>query len=157
MKELKSKLYAEPYRAQRGYCQKRMDGNGFSSFNNRKVCKSNGGTANNVGFLFTAWFPIVKATKANWCFILPVDFGLGGAVFLNGYKVKSYAGNIWENGNSKRLDFCTRLSKRTHKLELIGAENCCDGATTWRFNINGGNWRAFTEANFEKIAKDWSK
>jgi hypothetical protein len=29
-------------------------------------------------------------------------------------------------------------------IEVLGAEGCCDGATTWSFNWNYGDWKEVT-------------
>jgi hypothetical protein len=35
-------------------------------------------------------------------------------------------------------------------MTIAGAEGCCDGTTSWRFKINGGNWLDFTTKNLNK-------
>jgi hypothetical protein len=27
-----------------------------------------------------------------------------------------------------------------HMMTVAGAEGCCDGTTSWRFKVNGGEW-----------------
>ena len=45
------------------------------------------------------------------------------------------------------LNFEKHLSKGHHKLEVIGGEDCCDGATKWQFKRGEGEWEDFTLRN----------
>ena len=72
-------------------------------------------------------------------FTLPVDFGRGGVVILDGRTKIAEKDDIWEDGQSDLLNLKATLSKGTHVLELYGAEECCDGETKWSFNVNDGD------------------
>jgi len=39
-----------------------------------------------------------------------------------------------------------------HILEAIGGENCCDGASTWRFSLNGGDWYKVSTETLDLLA-----
>ena len=60
-------------------------------------------------------------------FTLPVDFGRGGVVILDGKTMIEENSDIWEDGQSDKLNLKPTLSKGTHVLELYGSEACCDG------------------------------
>jgi hypothetical protein len=44
--------------------------------------------------------------------------------------------DIWDGGNSIVLNFEKTFTKGNHILELFGGEGCCDGTTSWAFNVN---------------------
>jgi len=40
-----------------------------------------------------------------------------------------------------------------HTLKVWGAEGCCDGTTSWKFRVNGGEWEDFTVPNLNKYGR----
>ncbi len=46
---------------------------------------------------------------------------------MDGQLMVQETSDIWQGGNSAKLDFSTTLNAGDHVLELYGAEGCCDG------------------------------
>merc|ERR1719433_2349284 len=119
-----------------GYCQKELV---KLEYRNSRDCPN--GSRNNIGFDIIVEFEERKGGSM-WYFDFGVDFGLGGVIFVDGKKVKSYAGDIWwrrRDNHANHLGFSHKFSQGRHQLELIGAERCCDGPSRVKFcrNCNG--------------------
>jgi hypothetical protein len=122
----------------KGYCEKLV--NSMTQVSNQRLCK---GVNKNVGFYYRVTFP-VGTEGLTYSFKTPVDFGLGGMVYLDGKKIKQDLSDIWQGGKSTKLDFTAKLTKGNHVLELFGSEKCCDGTTRWTFKVNSGKWMDVT-------------
>jgi hypothetical protein len=48
------------------------------------------------------------------------------------------------------------LTRGNHILELFGGESCCDGTTSWSFNVNNKGWEDFTTYNLDKYMNNGS-
>lgn len=76
-----------------------------------------------------------------------VDFGLGGAMFLDGVAVDFKSNDMWWNGNygnpSQFFASSGMLSAGSHTLTIVGFEGCCDGNQQVQFLQTGGNWTSF--------------
>ncbi len=131
-----------------GYCDKELDD--FSSVSNQAIC---GGVSSNIGFYFTVEFS-TKDDDMTFDAHIPVDFGWGGIVVLDGKIIVEETGDIWQGGDSSLLDFVATLKKGRHLLEVIGGEGCCDGTTAWTFvDPHTGADTAFTKANLDNAYK----
>lgn len=117
----------------------------MTAVSNQALC---GGGNSNIGFFFAAVFPVGK-DGMDYSFRLPVDFGLGGIALLDMEEMKKETSDIWEGGSSTKLDFTTTLDRGNHVLVVYGSEGCCDGTTSWSFDVNGDGWLAFTTANLD--------
>jgi hypothetical protein len=84
---------------------------------------------------------------SNWCFRLPVDFDMGGISSIDGEWKKEANGDLWNDGASNALDFCTDLTKGMHLLEVFGSSTCCDRNAVWKFQVNGGEWLTMSSEN----------
>ncbi len=62
--------------------------------------------------------------------------------------------DIWDGGNSEKLNFEKTFTRGNHILELFGGEGCCDGTTSWYFNVNDGEWEGFTTYNLDAYMTD---
>jgi hypothetical protein len=62
--------------------------------------------------------------------------------------------DIWDGGNSVKLNFVKSFTKGNHILELFGGEGCCDGTTSWAFNVNSKGWEDFTTYNLDSYMTD---
>jgi hypothetical protein len=61
--------------------------------------------------------------------------------------MKNVTGDLWNNGDSTALDFCTPLTKGMHLLEVMGSSSCCDESKPWKFQVDGGEWLVMTNEN----------
>ncbi len=127
-----------------GYC-------GAMSFSmedvsNQKNCE--GGTTSDVGYYYRVVFPNTY-DDSTWCFKLPVDFDLGGVSMIDGKWQESASGDLWKNGDSTALDFCTTVTKGMHLLEVMGSSTCCDEHAPWKFQVDGGEWLLMTSENMD--------
>jgi len=80
-----------------------------------------------------------------------VDFGRGGAMFLDGVAVDFKSNNMWWNGNynmpSQYFASRGRLGAGAHTLTIVGFEDCCDGSQQVQFQRNENNWTSFTSTD----------
>jgi len=116
-----------------GYCTTTLDS---LEFRNTITCGR--GSRRNIGFDIIVEFD-EKRGGSEWDFDFGVDFGLGGVIFVDGEKVKSYGGDIWwarRENHANHLGFRHNFTQGRHKLELIGAEKCCDGPSRVKFCSN---------------------
>jgi hypothetical protein len=131
----------------KGYCEKLV--NSMTQVSNQKLCK---GVNKNVGYYYRITFP-VGTDGLVYSFKTPVDFGLGGVVYLDGKMIKKDLSDIWQGGKSTKLDFSAKLSKGNHVLELFGSEKCCDGTTRWTFKVSNSQWMDVTTKNLNMFSK----
>ena len=63
-------------------------------------------------------------------------------------------GDIWQGGNSNKLNFRANLTAGNHILEIYGAEGCCDGETSWKFFLHGdtGDKFGFATEQFDRAS-----
>jgi len=133
-----------------GYCEKALES---VEYDNSKTCSRGwfkGGARKNIGYDITIEFDERAKQGSTWHFDIGVDFGLGGAIFVDGQKVKAYAGNLWwarRENHANHLGFKYDFPQGRHKLELIGAESCCDGPSRVKFCSN-----CQTEANMKVVS-----
>ena len=78
-----------------------------------------------------------------------VDFGKGGALFLDGQAVAFNSNDMWwahsyVNTNSIFEVSNLSLLAGNHTLTLYGLENCCDGGQQVQFSANGAAFQSFT-------------
>ena len=66
---------------------------------------------------------------------------------LDGVVMKQESGSTWEEDQIDLLDFCATVQAGNHVLELWGSNKCCDGETSWQFQVNDGEWMEFTTEN----------
>ncbi|MES2583347.1 MAG: CCXG family PEP-CTERM protein [Pseudomonadota bacterium] len=82
-------------------------------------------------------------TAGTWDFRSGVDFGLGGAMFLDGVAQTFRTTDMWWNGNynnaAQHLSFSSVLAVGNHTLTIYGLEWCCSGAQQAQFKAAGSN------------------
>lgn len=82
-------------------------------------------------------------TAGVWEFRAGVDFGLGGALFLDGVAQTFKTNDMWWNGNygnaSQHLSFSSALAVGNHTLTIYGLEWCCSGPQQAQFKAAGSN------------------
>ena len=87
------------------YCEKFVDD--MLKVGNQALC---GGTARDVGFYFAVNFPVFNDGDT-YAFRTPTDFGRGGVSILDGEEMVRETSDIWEGGNSAKLDFSATLNR----------------------------------------------
>lgn len=78
-----------------------------------------------------------------WDFRAGVDFGLGGALFLDGVAQTVKTNDMWWDGNysnpTQHLSFSKVLAVGNHSLIIYGLEWCCSGPQQAQFKAAGSN------------------
>lgn len=113
-----------------------------------------GAGASNIAFKSTINFGLVAS--GTYSFRAGVDFGNGGAVFLDGQAVDLKTNDMWwahsyVNTNSVFSVNDKALSAGNHTLTIYGLEGCCDGGQQVQFSANGGAFQSFS-ANTLQLA-----
>lgn len=94
-----------------------------------------GGPGTNIAFKSVIDFGV--STAGAWDFRFGVDFGSGGAVFLDGVAQDFRNTDMWWNGSygdsSQFLAFSGNLATGNHQITLVGLEGCCDGGQQAQF------------------------
>ena len=95
---------------------------------------------NGKGLEATINFEVTSATSFD--FRAGVDFGGGGALFLDGHALDFKGSNMWWGGSygdaSQFLAGSSNLGVGGHTLTLYGFEDCCSGNSQVQFSVNGG-------------------
>jgi hypothetical protein len=85
----------------------------------------------------------VVSTAGSWGFRAGVDFGKGGAIYLDGSVRDFKTNDMWWNGNygnpSQYFGITADLSVGNHTLSLYGIEGCCSGNQQTQFKAAGSN------------------
>lgn len=86
---------------------------------------------------------------------MPTDFGHGGLTIFDEVNIVAQeTTSVWDEGESTRMDFCWTVGSGNHIIQMIGADDCCDGTTKWTFQVNDGEWEDWTTANFDKYMNE---
>lgn len=139
--EIEEELVKKPTK---GYCEKNVEA--MTAVSNKRLCK---GVNRNVGYYYRVEFPVCQS-NLKYAFKLPVDFGQGGVVVLDGKIIKQEKTDIWEGGKSTKLNVEFILGEGNHVLEVYGSEVCCDGTTSWSFKVHNSTWMPVTTKNLDK-------
>lgn len=90
-------------------------------------------------------------TAGTWDFRMGVDFGLGGAVFLDGTALAYNTGNMWWAGSygdtTQSFNVTSAIASGSHTLSIYGIEDCCSGNQQAQFSIDGGAFTSFSNAD----------
>ena len=112
-----------------------------ASYDNLPVTVNNGALKSTITF---------DATTGgdNWTFREGVDFGKGGAVYLDGILQQAFNNNMWWNyeysDSDQYFQFTANgLGAGRHTLTTYGLEDCCSGNQQAQFSINGGDFVSF--------------
>jgi len=103
--------------------------------------------SSNIAFKSTIDFGLTSA--GTYSFRAGVDFGKGGAVFLDGQAVTFKTNDMWWGGsysNSSQYFQVSdaALSAGNHTLTIYGLENCCDGGQQVQFAKAGEGYQSFS-------------
>lgn len=100
------------------------------------------GSATNIAFKSTILFGVTAGQTGNWSFRAGVDFGGGGAVFLDGQAVDFRNNDMWWAGSyadsTQSFQFSANIGAGNHTLAIYGLEGCCDGGQQVQFNSGSG-------------------
>lgn len=99
-----------------------------------------GGSSTDIAFKSTVDFYVSAANAGAWQIRAGVDFGHGGAIFVDGLAYDFKTNDMWWNGSysdsSQYLSINTlNLAVGNHTLNLYGLEGCCDSYQQAQFRI----------------------
>lgn len=119
----------------------------FNNLNNGSVF---GGANSNLATRATISFGLANAATLD--LRTGVDFGWGGAMFLDGMALGYKSSDMWWGGNyadpSQSFQFNgLALGAGNHSLTLYGLEHCCDGGSQAQFSLNGAAFTTFGAAD----------
>lgn len=119
----------------------------YDNVNNASLFGSN----HDIAWKATINFGVTAAQAGSWSFRSGVDFGYGGAMFLDGNAIDMKTNNMWWSGNyndpSQFLAATLNVGAGNHTLSLFGLENCCDGAQQAQFRFGNGGYTTFGRAD----------
>jgi hypothetical protein len=96
----------------------------------------------NTNFAMKTTVNFGVATAGTWSFRAGVDFGMGGAMFLDGTAVDFKANDMWWAGSygdaSQFFASSGALAAGNHVLTVMGFEGCCDGGQQVQFMRSTG-------------------
>lgn len=89
------------------------------------------------------------ASPGSYSFRAGVDFGKGGAVFLDGQAVAFNSNDMWWGHSYSNTGAIFQVDNKSlaagkHTLTIYGLEGCCDGGQQVQFAANGGQFQSFT-------------
>lgn len=107
-----------------------------------------GGSNQNIAERFTIDFGVSAGQAGTWGLRAGMDFGNGGAVFLDGVALGFKSNDMWWAGSygntAGTFDFASvAVGSGNHTLQLFGLENCCDGGQQAQFSLNGSHYTTF--------------
>lgn len=99
------------------------------------------GPLNDIAFAFTINFGVSAAQAGTWELRAGIDFGRGGAFFLDGAALGFNSNDMWWSGSyadpSQSFDYTALLGAGEHVLNIYGLEGCCDGGQQVQFREPG--------------------
>jgi len=99
------------------------------------------GSNSDIAYKYNVDFDVTASDAGLWHFRAGVDFGSGGAVFIDGVAIDTKSYDIWWNGAysdpSQYFLFSAALGSGMHTLSIYGIEGCCDGASQAQFRAAG--------------------
>ena len=111
-----------------------------------------GAGASNIAFKSTINFGLDAA--GSYAFRAGVDFGNGGAVFLDGQALDFKTNDMWwahsYNNTSSVFSIGSQaLSAGNHTLTIYGLEGCCDGGQQVQYSANGAAFQSFSASTLQ--------
>jgi hypothetical protein len=115
----------------------------FDGVSNQSTC---GGGNGDIAFHIQVGFSLASSGTFN--FRIGPDFGLGGALFLDGGALDFRTTDMWWNGSyadpTQFFMESVLLGGGNHVLDIYGAEHCCDGAQQGQYQDATGGWVTFS-------------
>ena len=106
------------------------------------------GSISNYAFESTINFGVTAAQAGTWNFRTGVDFGYGGALFVDGVALGFNTHDMWWNNSygtsNGSLQGALNLAAGNHVLKVYGLESCCDGGQQAQFKAaNAAAYQTF--------------
>lgn len=105
------------------------------------------GSDSNYAFKSTVNFGVSAANAGTWEIRSGVDFGFGGAIYVDGVAYDYKSNNMWWAGNyndaSQYFDVSLKLAPGNHTMAIYGLEDCCSGNYQAQFKIGQGSFASF--------------
>ena len=122
----------------------------YDNISNRNLFT--GGSKTNIAFKSTIDFYVSAENAGSWQFRAGVDFGHGGAIFVDDAAYEFKTNDMWWNGRYNRPSQyfsinSLNLTAGYHKLSLYGLEGCCDGYQQAQFRVGGGDFTTFSTSD----------
>lgn len=112
------------------------------------------GGISNYAFESTINFGVTAAQAGTWNFRTGVDFGFGGALFVDGVALGYNTHDMWWNNSygstNGSLQGAINLAAGNHIVKIYGLEGCCDGAMQAQFKAANASAYA-TFASTDKL------
>ena len=100
------------------------------------------------------------STAGTWNFRTGVDFGKGGALYLDGTVLDFKSTNMWWNFNysdaTQFLAGSADLSAGVHTLTIYGLEDCCSGNQQAQYQIGNGAFTSFSATDAVPEAQSYA-
>lgn len=127
--------------ARYGYCNGGVAPLSVNGLSNHTLCGSNTSIISHVVAPFTT------TAAGSWHFEVGPDYGNGSEMIVDGTVVATRWYDIWADGNLSNtgeiLDATVSLAAGRHTVEIYGAESCCDGQWSARYQLVGApSWTA---------------
>ncbi|HEX8610098.1 MAG TPA: CCXG family PEP-CTERM protein [Telluria sp.] len=120
------------------------------SYNNITHASLFGGNSN-FALKSTIQFGVTQANAGLWQFRAGVDFGYGGALFLNGVALDAKSHDMWWAGQydnaSQYFNAAVNVGAGNHTLTIYGFEGCCDGGQQAQFMAPAGTFTSFSNTD----------
>ena len=122
----------------------------YDNISNRNLFPS--GSKTDIAFKATIGFYVSAENAGSWQFRIGVDFGHGGAIFVDDVAYDFKTNDMWWNGsykNSSQYFSINSLNLATgnHTLNLYGLEGCCDGYQQAQFSVGSGDFTTFNTSD----------
>lgn len=105
------------------------------------------GSSSDIAFHTLISLDVTPSQAGIWNMQFGIDYGWGGALFVDGSQVDFRNTDMWWNGSyadpSQILAGGVNLTAGGHTIELFGLELCCDGATEGRYQIGTQPFQIF--------------
>lgn len=101
----------------------------------------------NYAFKSTVNFGVSTANAGNWEIRTGVDFGHGGAIYVDGKAYDYKSNDMWWAGNynnaSQYFDIALKLGAGNHNVTVYGLEDCCSGNYQSQFKVGANAFASF--------------
>jgi len=109
------------------------------------------GSGSNIAFKSTINFGVSATDAGLWSFRSGVDFGRGGAMFLDGVALDYKSNDMWWAGSygstSQFFAGSSTLAAGNHTLSIYGLEGCCDAGQQAQFKSATGSFTSFSSTD----------
>ncbi|MEE9445379.1 MAG: CCXG family PEP-CTERM protein [Cocleimonas sp.] len=113
-------------------------------------------THNNFIAYSETFFKVNPSEVGTWSVRYGADFGRGGALYVDGTPLEEdWNGDLWWSGNWGHVDVLQgsiNLNAGYHRLEVIGAEGCCDGGITVQYKKPGGTFTTYSTGSIDIVS-----